>query len=147
MSEESNLVAHAKRELAAKMTDPQSYDGMIATAVLELIEVFSKQGHSGFSAGLTISTFERLARYEPLGPLTGEDSEWCALDYAPDMAAQNNRCSHVFKRSDGTAYDSQGRVFRDPDGGCYTNGDSRVDISFPYTPKVEYVDVPAEARP
>lgn len=38
-----------------------------------------------------------------------------------------------------TTYDTEGRVFCDPDGICYTNRDSRVDITFPYTPKTEYV--------
>ncbi len=36
-------------------------------------------------------------------PLTGADDEWTALDYGPDMAAQNKRCPHVFGARDGTA--------------------------------------------
>lgn len=29
----------------------------------------------------------------------------------------------------------------EPDGGCYTSRDSLVPVTFPYTPKSEYVDV------
>jgi hypothetical protein len=143
---ESNLVTHAKIELRAKLQD-DGYDGEIARAVLELIEVFSKQEHSGMSAGFAISTFERLARFEPLGPLTGADDEWNEVG---DGVFQNRRCSHVFKqadRFDGQPYDIQGRIFRDPDGSCWQNGDSHVPITFPYTPKTEYVDRPAAATP
>ena len=42
-------------------------------------------------------------------------------------------------------YDMDGRVFREPNGTCYTSRNSRVDITFPYTPTTEYVDVEAEA--
>jgi len=48
----------------------------------------------------------------------------------------------VFKDADGRAYDIDGRVFREPNGCCYTSSDSRVYITFPYRPKTEYVDVP-----
>lgn len=36
------------------------YDGMLGKAVLELSEVFGKQGHSGFSANATRSIFNQL---------------------------------------------------------------------------------------
>lgn len=36
------------------------YGGMLGDAILELIKVFSRQGHSGFSAGLTKEMFYRL---------------------------------------------------------------------------------------
>lgn len=41
----------------------------------------------------------------------------------------------------GKAYDINGKVFKESDGCCYTNKDSRVYIDFPYTPKTEYVKV------
>jgi len=41
------------------------YGGMLGKAVLELVKIFSEQGHSGFSAGLTKEMFYRLlADYE-----------------------------------------------------------------------------------
>jgi len=138
----SNLIDHAKRELQAAGYNLDSQeDGpnkWICENLLELLEVFSKQGHSGFSALYCIDAFKRLASFEPLGPLTGEDSEWVKVQ---DDLWQNIRASHVFKGQDGVAYDIDGRIFREPDGCCYTSSESRKNITFPYTPKREYVDV------
>ena len=144
---ESSLVAHAKRELAAAgLYKPDgAYNGMLPEAVLELVQTFSDQGHSGMSAGLVRSMFNKVANYEPLVPLTGADDEWMALDPIDNATKwQNKRCGRVFKRADGTAYDVEGRVFREPNGSTYCSSDSRVDVmTFPYTPKTEIVDVPA----
>jgi hypothetical protein len=138
----SNLIEYAKRELElAGYFDPKGvYGGMLGTAVLTLIETFSEEGHSGMSASIAISVFERVARFEPLTPLTGADDEW----YEPTPGTfQNIRCPHVFKEN-GEAYDIEGRIFRDPDGSCFQSKDSRVPVTFPYTPKREYIDRPAE---
>ena len=138
----SNLVNHAQRELelASLFRKDSDYGGMLGEAVLKLIKVFSRQGHSGFSANMAISIFERLAKFEPLTPLTGEANEW---EDVGDDTQQNRRCSHVFKRN-GQAYDISGRVFRDPEGYTYTSSDSQVLVNFPYTPKTEYVSAPPE---
>jgi len=47
----------------------------------------------------------------------------------------------VFKDETGEAYDINGKVFREPSGSCYTSFESRVPVTFPYTPTTEYVDV------
>lgn len=114
------------------------YGGMMGPAVLKLVEVFSDEGHSGMSASIAIAAFQKVANWEPLTPLTGADDEWSEV--GPDMW-QSKRCSHVFKGADGQAYDSEGRIFREPSGACFTSRDSRVFITFPYTPTREYVDV------
>lgn len=136
----SNLTDHARRELevAGYFDASGPYDGMIGPAIMTMIEAFAKEGHSGLSASIVISVFERVARFEPLTPLTGADDEWNEI--AGSMF-QNRRCSHVFKEN-GRAYDSTGRIFRYPDGVCVTRHGSRVDIEFPYTPTREYVDIP-----
>lgn len=138
-----SLQAFAKEELTrAGMFDKDSdYDGMLGEAIMKMIDVFADEGHSGFSAGMAISAFEKLARFEPLTPLTGEDDEWNEVGTG---VFQNRRCPHVFKEN-GEAYDMDGRVFRDPDGSCWTNSESRVPVTFPYIPKREYVDRPAES--
>jgi hypothetical protein len=143
MDNESNLIKHAKRELKvigydldSKEDDPNTW---ICENILELLDVFSKQGHSGSSAPYCISLFTKLANFEPVCPLTGNDDEW---NEVWDGVYQNNRCSHVFKNGkDGIAYDIEGKIFRESDGCCYTSSDSRVYVTFPYTPKREYVDV------
>jgi len=143
----SNTVLHAEREfLAVGYTplDQEQENGpnkWIQENMLELLEVFDRQGHSGFSAPCAVEMFRKLALHEPLVPLFGDDDEW---NQVGDGVFQNNRCSHVFKDKDrfnGQAYDINGRIFREPDGGCYTSGDSCVPVTFPYTPKCEYVDV------
>ena len=153
VSKDSNSIAHAKRELVAMGYDlndkEEGPNKWIMENLFELLAVFSTQGHSGSSAPYCISMFKKLASFEPLCPLTGEDSEWNDVSmYCGDNPLwQNNRASHVFKDEDGNVYDTQGRIFREPDGCTYTSRDSRVPVTFPYTPKTEYVDVDIEGKP
>ena len=132
---------------------------LICKNMLELLEVFSNQGHSGFSANYILSYFAKLAYLEPIGPLTGADWEWNDVSdmFDGEKVYQNKRCSRVFKsedRFDGQAYDVQGKVFIEHGYGVdgeettysYTSGDSHVPITFPYTPKTEYVERKSEAE-
>ena len=142
--ERGNLNSHARRELVAigydpndKTPDPNLW---MQENILELLAVFSRQGHSGFSAPHCVQLFEKLAQFKPLGPLTGADSEW-GESFCHEGTLQNKRCSHVFKDADGRAYDIDGRIFRYPNGGCSTRSSSHVFIEFPYTPTSVYVDV------
>lgn len=131
----SNLLEHAKRELALAKMDESLYEDLLPKLVLELIETFANQGHTGMSAPITISLFTDLASYKPLTPLTGADDEWTDVG---DGLLQNIRASHVFKEN-GKAYNITGRIFQDPDGLTWTNFDSRVPVTFPYMPKSEIV--------
>ena len=121
----SNLHEYAENELQNFINSGDRYEDLIAEDVLELIDIFSEQDHSGLSGSITLQIFYRLANFLPLSPLTGEDDEW-------NDHGQNKRCSHVFKDETGV-YDSRGKVFSD-DGGesFYTCRDSRVYITFPY---------------
>ena len=138
---DGNLVAHARRELPGFKPDADDRDTLMGNQLIELIAVFASHRHYGFSAGFATEMFSTLSKFKPIGPLTGEDSEWTLLEYADDITYQNKRCSHVFKKQGSQAYDINGKVFREPNGCCYTNLDSRVYITFPYVPKTEYVDV------
>lgn len=149
----SNLHSHAINEFrAAGWIDDDSKfkDEMqqaICEHVIKLIDVFAKEGHSGSSAPYAINMFKKLAMFEPLVPLTGEDWEWNEVS---DGVFQNKRCSRVFKQADrfnGQAYDIDGIVFyewhTDPESGeryksHFTCSDSFVPITFPYTPTTEY---------
>jgi len=99
----SNLVEHAKRELeliGAFSEDDDFYGGMTGKAVMELIEVFAEQGHSGMSASIVRSLFSKLADYKPLAPLTFKDDEWNDPDdptFDNGDTYQNKRNSAVFK--------------------------------------------------
>lgn len=148
----SNLITHALDEFRAtgwiteygKSADDLNRD--MCNDVLALLELFADQGHSGFSAPIAIDLFTKLAKFEPLGPLTGEDWEW--VDVAEESGYplyQNKRASHVFKNNEG-AYDINGIVFYDwyndtdgvPHRSYFTNKDSHTPVTFPYTPTTVY---------
>lgn len=158
----SNLKTHALNEFRAAGwldKDGKYCDDMqeaICSHLLLLLQVFSAEGHSGSTAPYTINLFSKLAKFDPIVPLTGEDWEWVEVS---EGMYQNKRCSAVFKqpdRFDGQAYYIDGNVFWDwnkseEDGtmskSYYTGRDSFVTIEFPYTPKTEYVFVPTEQYP
>ena len=148
----SDLVNHAYMEFkAAKWIseDGEWCDEMqeqICKNLIQLLELFSSHQNSGTSAPYAIDLFTKLAKYEPLVPLTGEDWEWVHVGEQTGKLYQNKRCSHVFKDDDG-AYDIQGIVWydwiTDKETGekfksHFTSRESRVKIEFPYTPKTEY---------
>ena len=163
----SNLINHAKMEFrAAGWLDGggeyiDEMQGLICEHVLKLLEVFDAEGHSGSSAPYAIRVFSRLASFEPIAPLTGEDWEWNEVsERAGSKCWQNKRASHVFKDEDG-AYDINGKVFwewckpyegrepQEPYKSYYTCRESRVPVTFPYTvpDKPEYVYRHSDADP
>jgi hypothetical protein len=154
-SKNSNSLSHAKKEFLAagyipldqkQEDDPNKW---IQQNVLDLLSVFSTQGHSGFSASYCINTFETLASFKPLIPITCKDSEWG--DAIDGETFQNNRLSSVFKRGkDGHPYYLDAIVWRGQNGSTFTgsvedsNGNtvtSRQNIRLPFRPKTFYVDV------
>ena len=135
-------LSYVMRELkSAGAFNGDIYGDMLGKAVVEMYLMFSAQGHSGMSASSTNTMANKVLKFEPITPLTGEESEWCE-PYTKRGDRQNNRCSHVFMDPSGQAYDSEGIVFVDEEGGPgWTNIDSRVPITFPYTPKVKYMTI------
>lgn len=103
----SNLVEHARRELELVDAGRDIYGEMLPDAVIELIEVFAKQGHSGMSAILVTDMFNKLARFEALSPLTDDPDEW--HKHPTDIAGrddlwQNKRDSSAFSNDGGKTY-------------------------------------------
>jgi len=160
------LIDHAKTELEiAGLFDKEGdfYEGATGKAVMELIELFSKQGHSGMSAPIVADLFKRLANYEPLQPITGKDEEWVEVSKHTDTGKewyQNKRCSALFKDGkDGKPYYIEAVIKRDQTGITWSgrawlneedwlNGDRNLMVdkrgyvkSFPFTPKTFYIDV------
>ena len=136
----SNLVDYAKEELKriGMIDSGEPYNDWATKAILDLIELFSSQAHSGFTAPYVANMFHRLAMFKPASPLTGEDDEWNDVG----DGFQNKRYSAVFKDYNGTAYNIDGKVFSNDNGETwFSSKDSRVDITFPYTVpnKPEYV--------
>lgn len=133
----STLLSHAKEEL--KRYNNGLYGDMLSEAIYEIVEVFAKQGHSGFSAAMAAEAAGRLMNFKPLTPLTGEDDEWAKLD----LGWQNKRYTSLFKDDDGFCYDLAGVTFEDVDdpGNYFTSSElirryykGIPRIKFPYLP-------------
>lgn len=143
----ANLIEFAENELniilkACKDSESLKLQSVVNEDILSIVKLFSKQGHSGFSAGYCLNAITRLLNYLPLTPLYGTDDEWELVDGGGDVLYQNKRCPAVFKDKDGRTYNVEGKMFSD-DGGCswYTSRDSCVDVEFPYDvpSKPEYI--------
>jgi hypothetical protein len=104
--ETSNLLSHSIYELNLWLygdnQEPDEYGLMVANGVIELLNVFAKQGHSGYSASITNSLFNKLVNYKPLTKLTYEDDEFFGDD--THFSGMNKRNSELFrdKSEDGT---------------------------------------------
>ena len=135
-----SIVDFAKEEMNIAWPESDEMQDMVKENVLELMSVFQKQGHSGFSAPYVLNIFSMLAMHKPITPLTGDDSEW--NDVGNDVY-QNNRCAAVFMDGkDGDAYWLDGNIFRDQNGCTFTNGYSRVKVVFPWVmPEPKIIDV------
>jgi hypothetical protein len=129
-----NLLEHAKNELSRLVKNEDEMQIEINKDLLQVVEIFSKQGHSGGSAGYAISILERLLRFLPIGPLTGEDDEWNDISRNGGTTKyQNKRCSSVFKDENGRAWNIDGKIFSDNDGkSWYSSHESSVEVTFPY---------------
>lgn len=103
-----SLVEHAERELrAAGLFDKHSdYEGMIGDAVMALVRVFASQGHSGMSASMTVTIFDRLARFKNLTPITDNPEDWVDIDIedAGQKLWQNRRDCSLFSKDAGKTY-------------------------------------------
>lgn len=144
--EESRYMQFAKKELSILGYDlndtEEGPNKWIMENLFELLEVFGRQGHSGSSAPYCANMFKKLALFEPLSPVTGDDSEWVEVG---DGVFQNNRCSAVFKQKGGKPYYLDAIVWRGQNGSSFTGTvegvRSRQVIRLPFTPKTFYVDV------
>lgn len=127
-----SLVDYAKDELRriGMIDSGEPYNDFATKAILDLIELFASQEHSGFSAAYVVNAFHRLAMFKPLSPLTGEDDEW---NETRPGHFQNKRYSAVFKNGkDGIAYNIEGKMFTDDGEIWCTCKESRVNVTFPY---------------
>lgn len=130
------MMEWAKEELSLLVKNNDSIQNEINNDIIELVEVFAKQGHSGFTASYTLGILNRLLSWKPITPLTGSDDEWGEVFDNESNTQQNKRCSSVFRKNfdNSTAYYLDGKVFSD-DGGktWFTSRDSRTPVTFPFT--------------
>jgi hypothetical protein len=147
-----SLTQWAKAELDRLVKDDDEMQKEINKDILHIVEVFSEQGHSGFSASYALNIIKKLLAWKPITPLTGENDEWGEVQSwdRGENSQQNKRCSAVFRKNfdNSTAYYIDGKVFSDNgghswfqkgcSGGC--NG-SATPVLFPFKvpEKPEYI--------
>lgn len=119
-----------------KDEDSKIMQNMMNNDVLELLKVFSEQGHSGFSAPIAIRLFSKLANHKLITEVEDNPDDW-------DDNGQHKYITSIFKRDDGTCYYMYGRLFAEPNSNnFFYNKASNVDITFPiklYDLQSEYI--------
>lgn len=98
----SNLVEHARKELAMIGEDQETVDGY-----LRVIQAFADMGHSGGSASIAVPTINRLLSWKPLTLLTDDSDEWMHVGgdiWPPDGVWQNRRDPEAFSHDGGKTY-------------------------------------------
>lgn len=148
-SVKSNLIDYAEREFnRAGWTDSNgAFDCKMQKALCEnvcnMLRVLSVEGHSGSSAPYALRLFSKLAKFEPIIAINGDESEWMEVG---EETYQNKFVSSVFKKGkNGKAYWLDAYIFRDENGNCFTSGRSRQFIEFPWLPPESvYVDVQSD---
>lgn len=145
-------IEYAKAELKLVGMDPDGapddINAVMGRDIVAIIEKFSEQGHSGFSASFAIPRITRLMQFKPLKPLTGDDSEWAEPHESwgdGHQIQQNKRYSAVFRdMKTGKAWDIDAVAFRrGKNGPAFTKGGHRHYIKFPYMPgETKIVTIP-----
>lgn len=101
--DESNLVAHARRELTVLGYDQDSLEGF-----LNVVRAFADMGHSGGSASVAIPTLNALFQFQNLSPLTNDPAEWMHIAEAVwgehGGIWQNIRNGAAFSKDGGKTY-------------------------------------------
>lgn len=109
----SNLVEHARRELALAGNDEDFNE-----SIIKAVEAFASFGHSGGSASIAIPMLNDLLQFKNLTPLTNDPEEW--QEHSPEQwdgekgVWQSRRNSKAFSDDGGTTYyllsDRDGRL-------------------------------------
>lgn len=131
-----NLIDYAESELGRITKDKDGMQEIINQNILDLVKLFSSQGHSGVSGRYVINALSRLLEYKPLNPLTGEADEW-GDPYGPDETQQNKRCPSVFKSKTDPPHDIDAIVVSDNGGvSWFYSHLFKKEITFPYLPPI-----------
>ena len=148
-----SLVEHAKKEFlrngyipldSKTLIQEDGPNKWIQENVLELLEVFSKQGHSGMSAPYCINLFKKLANYDIISPINSQE-EFDFQDVTDDTW-QSRVISSVFLDEKKKAYYLDAIVWQGEDQydtwtGTVEGIMSRQCVKYPFMPKSFYVDV------
>jgi hypothetical protein len=122
--------------------------------IKKIINKFSDEGHSGYSAPMSANalsnSIKRTLLFEPLSPITGEESEWNSR-VADTESYQNNRLSSVFKdKKNNKPYYLFAITWKTQNGTTWngsalkndgTRATSRQYVKLPFIPKTFTIDV------
>jgi len=147
--EKSNFIMHAEREFKRAGYEPldsEQENGpnkWIQENVMELLQVFASQGHSGSSAPFCVNMFQKLASYKLLGPVNSAEE----FDFRDEegRSRQSKTISAVFQDERGEYY-IDAVVLNTKTGGWHGNAEHlgiprHIYIKYPFTPKTFYIDV------
>ena len=115
------------------------YGGSLGRCLEELVNVFAKQDHSGFSASIVSSLFYRLMNWKPLTPITNDPSEWKEIGKRNgEKLYQAKRCPSLFATEsmlrENKAKDIDYWYKKDKDGVCYSDHECHQIVDLPYLP-------------
>jgi hypothetical protein len=124
--DKDNLYQHALQELKiAGLFDADSdYGGMLGKAIMDVVEAFCKQGHSGGSASIVLQIMPKILAWENLTPITDDPAYWMNVQeqYGEDGAGhgmkgvwQCRRNPALFSNDGGKTYyhvDKQDEIMR-----------------------------------
>jgi len=96
IAQESELVAHARRELATIGETPELTEGY-----LDVIRAFEKMQLDGGSVSIGIAVIAGILEFQNLSPLTDNPEEWCQHD---ETTWQNRRNGEAFSTDGGRTY-------------------------------------------
>ena len=139
LSINEGTVDHARRELKLAGMFNKDVDGdktlgdyniMMAEAVVELMEVFAGQGHSGMSASMVRELFSKLSNFEPLTELTDDPDEWNDITEMQSGTPgwQSQRSPSAFSEDSGKTYwdiNEEYYFHTDEDGSRWSGGLSK----------------------
>lgn len=95
-AQESELVAHARRELATIGESKELTEGY-----LEVVRAFEKMELDGGAASIGIAVLTSILQFQNLSPLTDNPDEW--IQHADDTW-QNTRNGEAFSTDGGRTY-------------------------------------------
>lgn len=95
----TNLVDHARRELAAISEVPE-----ITAGILKIVEAYSELQKAAETTHETIQTINALLEFQHLSPLTDNPDEWYYHDVQPEPFWQNIRNGGAFSHDGGKTY-------------------------------------------
>lgn len=117
------------------------YGEHICDCIYEVMDLISKQGHSGMSFSFLASYLKRLLSERPIFPITADPNDWEDEKYG---SCQNKRCYSIFLHKDGTIHDTERAHFYDVEhdisftSGMVSDLIDKIDpITLPYMPPVE----------